>query len=178
MDVRYDKARIGNVPVAGSTGMSYDAQYTDKAGEYSALNACLKNLKQGDTLYVERESFLADTVAEAITVLSTLAQRGVNVYLERKQQLVKSESSPFKKLNGDLAQAVIGFRKAFTKLRQIEGYRKAKAEGRLAAPGKRPLPANFEEVKKRWLEKKITIIEAAAECEMAVATFWTRCKKA
>ena len=172
MDVLYIKSdKKSSSQLIGRT--EYGATYHD-----NELSMCLMSLKAGDTLYVERESFLADSVAEAVTLLGNLARRGVNVYLERKNELIRSETSPFRQLTGDLAQAVIGFRKAFTKFRQREGYKKAKAEGRKIAVSKRPLPSNFENVKQRWLKKEITVVEAAAECEMAVSTFWTRCKEA
>ncbi len=164
------------LPLTPTSRSEYDKTYSDLPDEKTALTKCLRSLHSGDTLYVERESFLSDTITEAIAVLNKLAKRGVNVYLERTKKLILSEDSPYTELNKELIGALLGFRKAYSKLRQIEGYRKAREEGRPVAKQPKPLPDNFEETKRRWLNKEIPLAAAAAECEMAVSTFWKRCQ--
>ncbi len=174
MDVFYFK---DGAPLTPTGRRRFDETYSDLPDEHSELRNCLKSLRSGDTLYVERESFLSDTVSGAIAVLRDLAKRGVDVYLERTKKLIKSESSPYIKLNEDLLGAFIGFKKAYNKLRQFEGYRKARAAGTLMFKQPKPLPENFEDVKRRWLNKEMPLVAAAAECEMAVSTFWRRCQE-
>ncbi|MCR4666225.1 MAG: recombinase family protein [Desulfovibrio sp.] len=174
MDVFYFK---DGVPLSPTIRTEFDETFSDLPDEQEGLRDCLKSLRSGDTLYVERESFLSDTVSGSIAVLRDLARRGVNVYLERTKKLIKSESSPYAKLTPDLLGALIGFRKAFNKLRQYEGYRKAREAGTLVFKRPKPLPENFEDVKRRWLNKEMPLAAAAAECEMAVSTFWRRCQE-
>ncbi|MCR4666515.1 MAG: recombinase family protein [Desulfovibrio sp.] len=165
------------VPLTPTIRREYDKTYSDLPDEHTALKKCLSSLRSGDTLYVERESFLADTVTGAVAVLKKLAKLGVNVYLGRTKKLIKSETSPYTKLSEDLIGAFLGFKKAYNKLRQFEGYRKAREEGRHLAKQPKPLPKNFEDVKQRWINKEIPLVAAAAECEMAVSTFWKRCQE-
>ncbi len=164
------------VPLTPTSRREYDKTYSDLPDEDTALKKCISSLRSGDTLYVERESFLADTVAGAVTILKKLAKLGVDVYLGRAQKLIRSETSPYTKLSEDLIGALVGFKKAYNKFRQFEGYRKAREEGRPLARQAKPLPENFEDVKRRWLNKELPLTAAAAECKMAVTTFWKRCQ--
>ena len=61
--------------------------------------------------------------------------------------------------------------------RQAEGIAAAKARG--VRFGRRPgeLPGNFDEVRKRWRRKEITVSQAAKECGMPQTTFYERARK-
>ncbi len=55
---------------------------------------------------------------------------------------------------------------------QKKGIEEAKAQGvRFGAPA-RPLPDNFEEVRKAWRDGQLTVKEAAAQCGLARTTFY------
>ena len=58
------------------------------------------------------------------------------------------------------------------KKRQAEGIAAAKARGVKFGRPPRPLPDNFYEVHKAWRDKKITLKEAAAACNLPVGTFY------
>ena len=55
--------------------------------------------------------------------------------------------------------------------RQTEGIAAAKARGVRFGRPPDPMPDNFYDVHRRWRAKKISIIEAAAECGMPRSTF-------
>ena len=58
------------------------------------------------------------------------------------------------------------------KRRQAEGIAAAKARGVKFGRPPRPLPDNFDEVFRDWQDKKITLRQAAAACQMPPSTFY------
>lgn len=178
MDVLYlqsDKVDALGAPLLARK--SYDRLYTDSADQTEALCQCLKSLKAGDTLYVERESVLSENMVGAAGVLRHLAEMGVNVWCERSQKLISASSSPFKNLPLDAAQAVIDFRNMFSKLRQKRGVQEARLAGKSLGRARLPLPDCFASVCHEWFAKKISLYQAAAQCEMSVTTFWKHAKE-
>lgn len=61
--------------------------------------------------------------------------------------------------------------------RQSEGIAAAKARGVKFGRPPKPLPENFYNVHKRWREKKITLKNAAKECNMPESTFFKKAQK-
>ncbi len=178
MDVLYlhsDKVDALGAPLLAKR--KYDRLYTDSADSTDSLCECLKSLAKGDTLYVERESCLADSMVGAAGVLRHLADMGVNVWCERSGKLIEAKTSPFKNLSLDAAQAVIDFRNAFSKMRQKNGIRKAQLAGKSIGRSRVELPDCFESACHDWFAKKVTLYQAAARCEMSVSTFWKHAKE-
>ena len=60
--------------------------------------------------------------------------------------------------------------------RQAEGIAAAKAKGVRFGRPPEPLPPNFHEVYQRWRLKKISVSEAAKECNMPRSTFFYQAK--
>ena len=58
--------------------------------------------------------------------------------------------------------------------RQSEGIAAAKARGLKFGRPPKPLPDNFHDVYKRWKMKKISVSEAAKECNMPRSTFFSK----
>ncbi len=172
MDVLYLKTNPADpTPSPLLAQRQYNALYSDTMGSSDELNVCLNNLRKGDTLYVERESYLASSFSEAIRLLSDLARKGVDIYIARKKTLIKSAHSPFLHLTPDLADSLVGFRNAFSRFRQRLGIKKAREAGVHLGREKKKLPENFEEIKNRWLRKEILLVDAAAACKMSVTGF-------
>ncbi len=178
MDVLYLQSdKVGALGAPLLAKRKYDRLYTDSADQTEGLCNCLKSLAKGDTLYVERESCLADSMVGAAGILRHLADRGVNVWCERNQKLISASTSPFKNLSLDAAQAVIDFRNAFTKMRQEKGIRRARLTGKSLGRARLELPDCFARVCHDWFAKKITLYQAAGQCEMSVTTFWKHAKE-
>lgn len=76
----------------------------------------------------------------------------------------------------DIVLQVLSFvaenERANIKQRQAEGIAAAQARGVRFGRPPRPLPDNFDEVCRDWQDKKITLRQAAAACQMPVGTFY------
>lgn len=62
--------------------------------------------------------------------------------------------------------------------RQAEGIAAAKARGVRFGKKTKPLPDNFEEVRRAWRNKELSLQEAAAACGMAKTTFYNAVERA
>lgn len=60
------------------------------------------------------------------------------------------------------------------KLKQMEGIKKAKEEGRRLGRPKLPEPEDFNTIVKAWEDKEITASMGAKLCGMGVSTFYRR----
>ena len=61
--------------------------------------------------------------------------------------------------------------------RQAEGIEAAKLRGVKFGRPELPLPPQFHEVHKAWRDKKMTLRQAAAACEMPEGTFYSKARK-
>lgn len=61
--------------------------------------------------------------------------------------------------------------------RQAEGIAAAKLRGLKFGRPAQPLPPNFHDVHKAWRDKKMTLRQAAAACEMPEGTFYSKARK-
>lgn len=62
------------------------------------------------------------------------------------------------------------------KIRQKKGIAAAKARGLKFGQAPKPLPENFHEVYQKWKAKKLSVSEAASECNMPRSTFYYKAK--
>ena len=63
------------------------------------------------------------------------------------------------------------------KRRQQEGIAVARSKGVRFGRPPIPLPENFQEVHQAWRDKKLTLRQAAAACDMPVGTFYGKARK-
>ena len=63
------------------------------------------------------------------------------------------------------------------KQRQAEGIAAAKAKGVKFGRPPKELPANFTSVYKKWINKELSVKEAAKACDMPTTTFFYKAKK-
>ena len=61
--------------------------------------------------------------------------------------------------------------------RQAEGIAAAKARGVRFGPAPMPLPENFHDVYQDWKHKKLSVSEAANQCNMARSTFYLKARQ-
>lgn len=61
--------------------------------------------------------------------------------------------------------------------RQAEGIFAAKARGVKFGRPEQPLPPEFHTLHRAWRDKKMTLRQAAAACEMPVGTFYSKARK-
>lgn len=62
--------------------------------------------------------------------------------------------------------------------RQAEGIAKAKARGVQFGSKRKPLPDNFDEVRKSWRNREMNLKEAARLCGMPATTFYDAVRRA
>ncbi|MBO4369594.1 MAG: recombinase family protein [Desulfovibrio sp.] len=154
----------------------YDAVFFDHFGEDSGLKSCLRSVRRGDTIHVERGSFLADSFLEGAALFCELSDRGVNIWIDSAQSLISWEDSPFAKENLNCALALVDLRNDYAKERQKQGYQRIREEGRRLRR-RQPLPADFHVFRKAWNAGELTCAMAAQMCGMATSTFWLRVKQ-
>lgn len=61
--------------------------------------------------------------------------------------------------------------------RQRQGIAQAKAQGVRFGRAKRPLPENFEGIRKAWRDGQFTLAEAASRCGMPKSTFYNAAQR-
>ena len=61
--------------------------------------------------------------------------------------------------------------------RQAEGIAAARLRGVKFGRPARPLPEDFYEIHKDWRNKKITLAQAAAACNLPIGTFYDKARK-
>ncbi|MBO4334917.1 MAG: recombinase family protein [Desulfovibrio sp.] len=154
----------------------YDAVFFDNFGEDDGLKTCLSSVQRGDTIHVERGSFLADSFLEGAALFCALSSLGVNIWIDSSQSLISWDDSPFASENLNCAFALVDLRNDYAKERQKEGYQRLKEEGRKLRR-QRPLPANFHFYRKAWKAREVTCAKAAQMCGMPTSTFWLRVKQ-
>lgn len=143
----------------------------------------LRKLKKGDVLYIKSIDRLGrnyDEIQQQWRVLTK--EKGVDIVVLDMPLL---DTRRGKDLMGtflsDIVLQVLSFvaenERVNIKQRQAEGIAAAKANGvRFGRPAL-PLPENFYDVLNAWLDKKVTLKEAASACNMPVGTFYGKAKR-
>ena len=138
----------------------------------------LRRLKKDDLLYIKSIDRLGRNYAEILEQWRLLTQtKGADIVVLDMPLL---DTRRGKDLMGtflsDIVLQVLSFvaenERTNIRQRQAEGIAAAKARGVKFGRPPRPLPDNFYEVHKAWRDKKITLKEAAAACNLPVGTFY------
>ena len=143
-----------------------------------AYRRLIRKLKQDDLLYIKSIDRLGRNYEEI--------QRQWRILTKEKKVDIVVLDMPLldtrrgKDLMGtflsDIVLQVLSFvaenERTNIKQRQAEGIAAAKARGVKFGRPQRALPDNFDEVRRDWQDKKITLRQAAAACQMPVGTFY------
>ena len=143
----------------------------------------LRKLKKDDLLYIKSIDRLGRNYEEILQQWRILTkEKGVDIVVLDMPLL---DTRRGKDLMGtflsDIVLQVLSFvaenERTNIKQRQAEGIAAAKAQGIKFGRPPLPLPDNFYEVHKAWRSKKITLKQAAADCNMPVGTFYGKARK-
>lgn len=143
----------------------------------------LKNLKQGDLLYIKSIDRLGRNYEEIIEQWRILTkERGIDIVVLDMRLL---DTRRGKDLMGtflsDIVLQVLSFvaenERKNIKSRQKEGIQAAKARGVKFGRPELPLPANFNEVHRAWRDKQIPFQRAAELCNLPPGTFYSKARK-
>lgn len=138
----------------------------------------VRKLKKDDLLYIKSIDRLGRNYAEILEQWRLLTQtKGIDIVVLDMPLL---DTRRGKDLMGtflsDIVLQVLSFvaenERTNIRQRQAEGIAAAKARGVKFGRPPRPLPDNFYEIHKAWRDKKISLKEAAAACDLPVGTFY------
>lgn len=115
-------------------GITVDRMFTDHASGKDThrpeLQACLKYVRDGDTLIVHSMDRLARSLKDLLGLVEDLNGRGVTVRIEKNNlTLTADKSDPCSTLMMQMLGAVAEFERALILERQREGIALAKAKG-------------------------------------------------
>ena len=143
----------------------------------------LRRLKKDDLLYIKSIDRLGRNYAEILEQWRILTKdKGIDIVVLDMPLL---DTRRGKDLMGtflsDIVLQVLSFvaenERINIRQRQAEGIAAAKAKGVKFGRPPLPLPDNFYEVHKAWRNKKLTLKQAAAACNMPVGTFYGKARK-
>lgn len=143
-----------------------------------AYRRLIRKLKKDDLLYIKSIDRLGRNYEEIQRQWRILTKdKGIDIVVLDMPLL---DTRRGKDLMGtflsDIVLQVLSFvaenERANIKQRQAEGIAAAKTRGVKFGRPQRALPDNFDEVCRDWQDKKITLRQAAAACQMPVGTFY------
>ena len=143
----------------------------------------LRKLKKDDLLYIKSIDRLGRNYEEILKQWRILTKEtGIDIVVLDMPLL---DTRRGKDLMGtflsDIVLQVLSFvaenERANIRQRQAEGIAAAKARGVKFGRPPLPLPDNFYELHKAWRNKKLTLKQAAAACNMPVGTFYGKAQK-
>jgi DNA invertase Pin-like site-specific DNA recombinase len=171
----------------GEAGVPRENIYMDKQSgkdfnrpQYIRL---LKKLRPGDLLYVKSIDRLGRNYEEIQNQWRVITKdKGCDIFVIDMPLL---DTRRGKDLLGtfisDLVLQLLSFvaenERANIKQRQAEGIAAAKARGVKFGRPPLPLPDNFNEVRKAWRDKKISLKQAAQAVCMPESTFYSKARK-
>ena len=142
----------------------------------------LRRLRQDDLLYIKSIDRLGRNYSEILEQWRVLTkEKGIDIVVLDMPLL---DTRRGKDLMGtflsDIVLQVLSFvaenERTNIRQRQAEGIAAAKRRGVKFGRPQIPLPEQFAEVHQAWREKKLTLKEAAAACDMPVGTFYSKAR--
>ena len=178
LDQCEDRQRIALREAGVSDTHIYIDKLSGKDFERPAYNRLLRRLKKDDLLVIKSIDRLGrnyELIQDQWRILTK--EKGVDIVVLDMPLL---DTRRGKDLMGtflsDIVLQVLSFvaenERVSIKQRQAEGIAAAKARGVKFGRPPRPLPDNFDEVCQDWQDKKITLRQTAAACQMPVGTFY------
>lgn len=178
-----DRQRIALQEVGVPDTNIYLDKQSGKDFNRPAYRRLLRKLKKDDLLYIKSIDRLGRNYEEI--------QRQWRILTKEKKVDIVVLDMPLldtrrgKDLMGtflsDIVLQLLSFvaenERASIKQRQAEGIAAAKARGIRFGRPPRPLPDNFDKVRRDWQDKKITLRQAAAACQMPPSTFYDKASK-
>lgn len=173
-----DRQRIAMQEVGIPDTHIYMDKQSGKDFNRPAYRRLIRKIKRDDLIYIKSIDRLGRNYEEIQHQWRVLTkEKGVDIVVLDMPLL---DTRRGKDLMGtflsDIVLQVLSFvaenERANIKQRQAEGIAAAKARGVRFGRPHRPLPDNFDEICRDWKNKKITLRQAAAACQMPVGTFY------
>ena len=177
-DQKEDRQQIAMKEVGVEQQNIYADKQSGKDFNRPQYKKMLRKLKKDDLLYIKSIDRLGRNYEEILQQWRILTkEKGVDIVVLDMPLL---DTRRGKDLMGtflsDIVLQLLSFvaenERTNIKQRQAEGIAAAKARGVKFGRPQRALPDNFDEVRRDWQDKKITLRQAAAACQMPVGTFY------
>ena len=178
LDQCEDRQRIALQEVGVPDENIYLDKQSGKDFNRPAYKRLVRKLRKDDLLYIKSIDRLGRNYEEILHQWRILTKdKGIDIVVLDMPLL---DTRRGKDLMGtflsDIVLQVLSFvaenERASIKQRQAEGIAAAKARGVRFGRPPRPLPDNFDDMCRDWQDKKITLRQAAAACQMPVGTFY------
>ena len=178
-----DRQRIALQEVGVPDTNIYLDKQSGKDFNRPAYRRLIRKLKKDDLLYIKSIDRLGRNYEEILRQWQILTkEKGIDIIVLDMPLL---DTRRGKDLMGtflsDIVLQLLSFvaenERASIKQRQAEGIAAAQARGIRFGRPPRPLPDNFDEERRDWQAKKITLRQAAVACQMPPSTFYDRATK-
>ena len=178
LDQCEDRQRIALQEVGVPDENIYLDKQSGKDFNRPAYKRLVRKLRKDDLLYIKSIDRLGRNYEEILHQWRILTKdKGIDiVVLDMPLLDTRRGKDLMGTLLSDIVLQVLSFvaenERANIKQRQAEGIAAAKARGVRFGRPPRPLPDNFDDMCRDWQDKKITLRQAAAACQMPVGTFY------
>jgi DNA invertase Pin-like site-specific DNA recombinase len=157
--------------------LGVDSLYLDKASgrntDRPELQKMMSFVRQGDVVIVESISRFARNTRDLLELVDQLTKKGVE-FISKKEAI--DTSTPTGKFMLTVFGAVAELERDYILLRQREGIKLAKAEGKYV--GRKPIThPDFERVISRWRGGELTAVEAMRQLGMKPSTFYRKVRQ-
>lgn len=152
----------------------FEEKISAKDANRPQLQAMIDYVREGDTVYVRDFSRLARSTKDLLDIVERLNSKGVKL-VSVKESLDTSTAQG--KLMLTMLGAVYEFERTNLLERQREGIAIAKEQGKYQGRKKIEFPANWEEVYRKWHDKKISAAVAMKELSLKKTTFYKLTKE-
>lgn len=182
-DQNEDRQLIALLEAGVSEKHIFMDKQSGKDFERKQYQRMMRKLKKGDLLYIKSIDRLGRNYKEIQEQWRILTkEKGIDICVLDMPLL---DTRQCKDLMGtfiaDLVLQILSFvaenERINIRQRQAEGIAAAKARGVKFGRPLMPWPDNFYSISSEWLEKKISITQAAKECGMPVSTFYAKANK-
>ena len=147
----------------------YEEQATGKNIARPQLEACLKSLREGDTLIVWRLDRLGRNLADLVGLISELEQRKIN--FESVTEKIET-ISPAGRLVFHVFAALAEFERNLIRERTVAGLTAARARGRTGGRPPKLTPKEIKTIRALLKSAEIPVAEIAARFHIARSTLY------
>ena len=147
----------------------YEEQATGKNIARPQLEACLKSLREDDTLIVWRLDRLGRNLADLVGLISELEQRKIN--FESVTEKIET-ISPAGRLVFHVFAALAEFERNLIRERTVAGLTAARARGRTGGRPPKLTPKEIKTIRALLKSAEIPVVEIAARFHIARSTLY------
>ena len=177
-----DRQRTSLLEIGVAENYIFADKQSGKDFERPQYKKMVRKMKKDDVLYIKSIDRLGRNYEEILQQWRYLTkEKRIDIaVLDMPLLDTRREKDLMGTFISDLVLQVLSFvaqnERTAIRQRQAEGIAAAKRRGVKFGRPQIPLPEQFAEVHQAWREKKLTLKEAAAACDMPVGTFYSKAR--